>query len=300
MSYRFRRDDRTVRAAVRRVALEEIGAALDETRDPALGVEDRVHQCRKRCKKLRGLLRLVRPGFDGYVLENAAFRDAAALLAGVRDQDVLIETCDHVSVHHGDKADRPVATAIRQRLIEARRASSDEAGLEERLERFRQAMEAARTRAGEWDIGGEEFAAFAPGLRVTIARARRAMRAARDDPAPHAMHEWRKWVKYHWYHARLLQGIWPGPMAAHVAAAGELADLLGRHHDLCVLQSTLAEQPGHYGDPDGVRAFAALAARQEKSAARAAFRKGALLLAERPRALTRRWGAYWTCWRGKA
>lgn len=65
MSFSFRRSDGSVEAAVRRIAVRQIDRALEQIEAPDLEQAARVHEARKRCKKLRGLIRLVRPVFDG-------------------------------------------------------------------------------------------------------------------------------------------------------------------------------------------------------------------------------------------
>ncbi len=85
MAYRIKKGDKSVQAGLRRIADEQIGRALGEIDDDDLDFAEKVHQVRKRCKKLRGLIRLVRPAFDDYSAENGAFRDAAQMLSGVRD-----------------------------------------------------------------------------------------------------------------------------------------------------------------------------------------------------------------------
>lgn len=62
MSYRIR-PDATVRTNVRRLARRELARALAALDEPgALGLQETVHDLRKRCKKVRGVLRLARPG----------------------------------------------------------------------------------------------------------------------------------------------------------------------------------------------------------------------------------------------
>lgn len=299
MSYHFTAGDKSVQAAVRRVALSQIDTAIAEIDSAELSREQVVHQVRKRCKKLRALIRLVRPGFADYARENAAFRDMARTLGGVRDQDVLIETCDKVGTHFGKDADPEALQAVRKILIADKQDARNGALLDERLAVFRQTMAQARQRAQFWIVRGDGFAALSGGLRRTLKQADRAMAAARENATAEDMHEWRKHVKYHWYHARLMRSIWPAAMQAHLAAASELADLLGDHHDLTVLRHRLTEDPGHYGGPDAARSVTKMAAKREEKLAEEVFRKGALLLAERPKALARRWERYWQCWRGE-
>lgn len=299
MSYQFASDDKSVQAAVRRVALDQIDAAIAEIDDAELPREKAVHQVRKRCKKLRALLRLIRPGFADYARENAAFRDLARALGGVRDQDVLIETCDKIGAHYGRDADAEALEAVQSALLAEKQDAAKHAALDDRLAAFRGGMLQARQRAQCWIIEGDGFAALSTGLQKTLKKAASAMATARDEPAADHMHEWRKHVKYHWYHARLLRGIWPDTMQAHVAAASELADLLGDHHDLTVLRERLTKHPDRYGGVDAARMVEKMAAGREEELAGEIFRKGALLLAERPRALVGRWERYWQYSRGE-
>lgn len=46
---------------LRAIARDQVEAALSDLSDPTDDVVAAVHDCRKRCKKLRGLVRLVRP-----------------------------------------------------------------------------------------------------------------------------------------------------------------------------------------------------------------------------------------------
>ena len=80
MAYAITPQDASVEAALRRVAQEEARHALEMVR--ATGeLGPRVHEMRKRVKKLRGLLRLVRPVFPDAAAENAVLRDAVNKLA---------------------------------------------------------------------------------------------------------------------------------------------------------------------------------------------------------------------------
>jgi len=77
MGYKIKRKE-SIRNAVRRVADEQIGKGIAELDDDALPDPEKVHQLRKRCKKLRGLVRLVRPvAEDLYQLDRSA---ASALI----------------------------------------------------------------------------------------------------------------------------------------------------------------------------------------------------------------------------
>ena len=69
MAYTFKRG-KSVQKNVRHIAESQVDKAIAEIDDSDLSMSDTVHQIRKRCKKLRGLIRLVRPRFGAYAAEN--------------------------------------------------------------------------------------------------------------------------------------------------------------------------------------------------------------------------------------
>ena len=298
VAYRIKASDGDVQDAVRRIADEQLDRALREIERGERDFAERVHQVRKRCKKLRGLIRLVRPAFDGYAAENRAIRDAARRVSDLRDADTLIATYDAVAGHFADQIDRRAFAPIRARLTRDARGLRDDPTTPARIEDVRRALEAARERAATWTLDESGFAAVAGGLGKTYGRARARMRTARSNGEDEAMHAWRKRVKYHWYHARLLGDIFPAMLDAQAQVADDLSDLLGDHHDLVVLDARLREAPGDFGTATDLDAFRALLRERKDRLAAEAFGLGRLLLAERRGALVARWGRYWRVARG--
>ncbi len=95
MAYRFSPDDPSLQQALRRIADEELRAALRVLDNTGLPPQA-VHDVRKRAKKLRGLLRLLQGSFPDHARENAALRDAGRLLALRRDAEVRLATFDRL------------------------------------------------------------------------------------------------------------------------------------------------------------------------------------------------------------
>lgn len=295
MAYEFKRNDRTVQTAVRRIARREIEKTLDAMEDGARG--DRIHAARKSCKKLRGLIRLVRPAFPAYARENEALRDAARLLSGPRDAAVLIETYDAIMDAFDDEIDRPAMGRIRHGLTLELKDKRAEEALRDRTELFRQNMRAVLERAPGWKVTQGGFDGLSDGLAKTLHRARKALEAAQADPDAASMHEWRKRVKYHWYHARLLEPCFPEVLRGHRKAAKRLADLLGDHHDLSVFAERLSKDADGLGAAESRDLAIGLARRRQASIEAEAFPLGSRLFAEKPKALSRRWDRWWTIWR---
>ncbi len=300
MAYRFKHGDASVQDGFRRIALDQIDKAIDELGDEALELHAKVHQLRKRCKKLRGLIRLVRPAFGEYRAENACLRDAAHSLSFVRDTDVLIGTYDKVVEAYRDQIARAAFASIRRQLTLRRKGLGErQRDIDRRFAQFGDTMSEARRRVRDWRLSGSGFPVLAGGLARTYKRAAKAMATAQAKPTPEAFHEWRKRIKYHGYHVRLLAPVWPQPMKARLEAAERLGDLLGEHHDLAVFQQTLAAAPNDFGHSADVEVMIGLARRRQAALAADALPLGARLSAEPAGALCARWQAYWTVWRGE-
>jgi CHAD domain-containing protein len=298
MSYAFRPDDRSVQAGFRRIARAELGDALKRL-GGALPDAEAVHGLRKHTKKLRGLIRLVRPVFPDFDTVNATLRDGARRLAPLRDAEVRLATL------RGLAADLPggLPEGVEDRLVaevEALRAGAD---LPAELARLAADLATLRHAARSWRLQGRGWGALAPGLGTTWRRARRGLRQAQDalgrDAAP--FHAWRTAVKHHWYQARLLTPLWPALMDPWIAQVDALGEGLGRHNDLDVLRAHLAA----LDDPALARLATegplaeALEVRM-RAEGEAALVLGARLLADRPQALVRRWGVWWHLWAGQA
>ncbi|WP_343082283.1 CHAD domain-containing protein [Ostreiculturibacter nitratireducens] len=285
MAYRFQSSDKTVQKALRRIALDRIDTSLSALAKRELPRAALVHELRKNIKKLRGLIRLVRPVFPEYRDENAAFRDAGRALSTLRDSDVLAATFDKLA------QTAELDAALRDRLRGA--LVSGPAGMppdpDAALAAHHEALERFRRRARGWKIKEDGFDALEGGLGETWARAHQTMKAASREPTGLALHEWRKRVKDHWYHARLLTPIWPEMMDVHADAAGTLGEALGDARDLALLCEALTPLE----DADDVISLARLREDRLLTDARYIARR---LLSEHTDSLTDRWRGWWKEW----
>ena len=279
---------------IKRIAREQIDGAIAESNGSAAGSNaERIHSIRKRCKKLRGLFRLVRPCLgEAYARENEYFRDAARVLAPLRDTQVGLAAFDAVVGQFQGEFSPGTFEPLRRRLVRPEAQLTDPEPL---LADVCGRMEAARGRMADWPRGGAEGPqAWRSGFERTYRRARRSLAAAYDERTPERFHEWRKSVKYHWYHTRLLSPLWDQTFAARASAANTLGELLGLHHDLAVLRTTLA--------PTGMRAsragslrnsFIALIDRRLTHLEETARPHGLRLFAEKPSQIGSRYEKYW-------
>jgi len=293
MAYRFSQD-KTIEHNLRSIAGQQIDRAIDEVEDATLDRDEAIHQVRKRCKKVRGLIRLVRPAFDDYALANEQLRNAARPLSQARDAGAMVECFDELMSHYGDEVDGERLAPIRAQLEQRRQeALRNQVVLEDRLGTFVQRMREVRPLVDQWQIDADGFEAIAPGLGKTYKRARKGLKRAYRKRDADNFHEWRKRVKYHWCHNRLLRDIWPGVMKARVKETHRLSGLLGDEHDLAVLRQVVSDQQNSVGDTGDLQLLLGLIDRRRAELQAAARPLGERLFGEKPKRLTARYADYW-------
>lgn len=296
MSYTLKHHE-TVQKNLRRIGCNQIDKAIAAIDDPQLDRHEAIHQVRKRCKKLRGLLLLVRPSLGkAYKIENSRFRDIARNLASSRDEQSLVEALERLLAPLDD-AGRANFDAILEEL----RARRDKAAVstgqdpEVLLADARQALVKARGEVNRWYLDSAGFESI-QGLVNNYERGRKAARQAFKTAGAEDFHDWRKRVKYHSNHLNLLQPLWPRVNKAWQRESKALGDRLGNDHDLTLLDALLdaegaslaAEQPR-----EGLRKII----KDEQQRLREESREiGQRLFAEKPAALKKRWQRYWRIW----
>jgi CHAD domain-containing protein len=289
MAYRFNIAE-PVETGVRRIAREQIDEALAAIQSPDLALERVVHEVRRRCKALRALVRLVRPVFPGFDRENAAFRDIARALAGLRDGKVLIDTLDDLTDDESDEAAQRLIARLRKRFA---KPTAKALAVRKALEACAEQLRAARGRVAHWSLDAQGWDALSEGFAKTVKSARHAMTSlARADDAERS-HEWRKHVKHHWHHMRLLRPAGPEAAGERIRLSARLGDLLGERHDLDLFVATLAAQPRRGADAARLDLLAAKARKRAAKLEHKAGQLGERLFDEKPRRLAAKWGERW-------
>lgn len=295
MGFAFIRQ-RNIGKQVRAIAGEQIDKALAECEATDKSLDETVHGLRRRCKKMRGLLRLIEPHFKDFALENRAFRDAADGLAGARDSAVMVETFQALLAkdsQRGGKArlDAEQAGRVLRRLQERLGEAAGSGEGRDLLMAFAGLMRAARKRVEDWSIRGSGFSRIGDGLETTYRQMREGMQAAMEDVTAEALHDWRKDTKYHWHHVSLFEGCAPELLAGRKTLLDDLGELLGDHHNLVVLDETLSGERGLAGSD--IMAVQKLIVERQAELAERAFALGRQLTAEKPATLRRRFEDYW-------
>lgn len=237
-----RRANRAVQAtAVRDELLRYVEAAVKaiRARRPS---DTEIHRARKVLKRARANLRLLRDavGKAAYTHENAALRDAARPLSGVRDAAVILETgytLLSMARRHGPR---------RRLLLKVLRALA-QARLEARAELFRMnatrasaaCLVAAAARMRTWRLEQADMKSVCSGLQRIYRRGREAFAIVCADPTPENLHEWRKQVKYLGQSMEIWKAQGADGVKELIKRADKLADLLGTDHDLAVFEERL-------------------------------------------------------------
>lgn len=283
MPYAILSSDASVNDAFHRILREQIEEAVAAARGEG-ELAPRVHAMRKGVKKMRGLMRLVRPVLPEAASGNALLREAGRRLSELRDSAVMLAAVARIA--EGIDPARRAALEAPFRAHAADHAESAAAI----LPAFAEALENVLHEAGGWRLRKDGWAALEPGLAATWDAARRTMRAARAEPGVEAIHDWRKRVKDHWYQARLLMPIWPEMMKPHVAAADALGEWLGEANDLAVLTERLGQTDLA---PDLVEEAGQRAEARRREILATAFPLGRRLFAADPDHLLARWRVWW-------
>lgn len=290
MAFRFKLAE-PFEEGCKRIGREQIERAQSELKDSDNPVAA-VHETRKSLKRLRALLRLVRPALGESVFraENAHMRDIGRCLSSARDRHVLLETV--VKLESGSESVRKGIGCTMRDLINRKNGESATVEPSAVKDALAQLAEAKR-RFAHLKLAGSGFEIVGPGLQASYHKGRRAFRKAYEDGTDENFHEWRKGAQQHWRHMVLLSRAWPGCLNARVSEARALSQILGDDHDLALLVAFAQAQPQTALKPKQAVEIEALARQRQRELRALARPKGARLFSENAKSLHRRMAAYW-------
>ncbi len=231
-------------------ARDELGA--EGPRDPIVVV----HEVRKAMKRLRALVKLAEGALSPKRLQwlDHKFRKVARRLAAQRDRDMLpdclatllkdLRSRDHdldepTSLPLDEATIRPIVRALNARQSPADPTDADAQA--RRNARLIQRLDALAGQVAQWRFRSDSWATLSRGLGSIYRRARQTGRVLESTPADDFWHAWRKRVKDHLYVTQWLQPIRPKTLQNQADGLAELASVLGREHDLIVLDQWLVE-----------------------------------------------------------
>ena len=181
----FALDDHDVSVGVRHVIDEQVTLAIAEVRGQTADSRDeQVHSARKRCKRLRAVVRLLRGrlGDDLYRRENAAIRDAARELSAARDAQVLLETLDAVVAGSRGRVDAAALGVARQALLDDLAAQRSALDHDATSVAAAAALEVVARHSRAWPLHELRFDDLRPGALRVYRVGRERMWAAMAEP----------------------------------------------------------------------------------------------------------------------
>jgi CHAD domain-containing protein len=229
-----------VSSEIRRIVLRQLDRAASELTsigDPES--DEAIHDARRRVKKIRAIIRLVRPVLDKPFRLDPELRRVSKLLAPVADGQGVIDTLNQLLKRYRSELPRKTAAAIRSDLIDRGKRIDSKASREGVLEKAQTTLRAERRRVKRWRLRADGFRALAPGLKDSVRRARFAMMTAWLHPTAQHHHAWRRHVKNHWFHVRLLSATCGHRLHSYQRQLEALDGILGEYHNLVLLHEVL-------------------------------------------------------------
>ena len=294
---------------LQRICLEQFEASLDSLSSRS-HLDLAVHEIRKSNKRVRALLRMVRPviGEKVYRAENDALAQASRLVAPVRNGKVLLDAATRLRGRYSHLLAPGVFSGIEDRL-QSRHERMMNRILDdpEVLLQVTAIIYRARSRYAAWPTDPSDprygariipnsFRSIGGGVGRTYERGRKAMEVAYRTRTPECFHEWRKQVKYLRHQMEIIDPLWPEVIGGLAASLEHLGDVLGDDHDQTELIGLVAALPELSPDPDERNLLVALSHQRRRELEGAARVMGGRIYAEGVKQFTGRLKAYWSAW----
>lgn len=264
---------------VAQILREHVAAALTLLGSPRPGGA-RIHAARQELKRARAALRLLRESVDSQLFreEDTLLRDAAHQLNDVRDCEVVLRVLSRLQAAFKDGTPGPDLTPLRARLLQERRAATTSA-LREPLATAKKLLMAAKEHTRDWPVEND-LDLLTAAMRRTYRQGRACYHAACESPTDEHLHAWRRQVKYSAYQLEALGSLAPRRMKKRLRRSAKLAKVLGRDHDLLLLQQRIAAV--HLDASSKSRVSGAIR-KERKALQRRALQLGKRLYRARPR-----------------
>lgn len=276
-------------------AFDEASAWLVSRTAP---LERRVHLTRRSIKRLRAMLRLLKPSYGQKITPiNAALRDAARALSGARDAAVVRQTLNKLRKKAATRAENDAIEKLLSLFPEEKAAPPGHA-----MGEAKSLIATARRVLATLHLHENHALTnnIIEGYVAIYRKGQKGLHASEENPTTDGLHEWRKAVQDRRYAAQLFRADWPEAGEAPAKALGTLSDHLGVDHDLAMVADFL-EQVGEDEQLDFVecRALLTLVNRERVKRREKAFALGHELYGSKTGKIRKKWND-WASIRQKA
>lgn len=279
--------------ALKRIVGRQLELAATELKEVGTPKSDeKIHDARRRVKKIRAVVRLVRPSLGRTVRAvDRRLREMSRLLAPVADGQGVVQALDRLGEKYPGDLPEPVRAPIRAGLLERAARTDRKVKVDHVLQTVAFSLRAERERVVGWRLKRGGFRAIAPGLEKSFRSGRKAMRRVLTHPTPDNYHRWRRRLKHQWFHVRLLEARCGRKLIRYGRRLEALDACLGEYHDFALLRSIL------FGDAFVSRQETArrlrMIERYQSELRERARKMGRRIYAERPGHFVRRVRALW-------
>ena len=267
-----------------------IDSAADGLSNESRNGEQDIHQVRTTIKRLRALLRLIRPAVDPAIFnrENVRLRTAARLLSFARDTEVARGTLKTLPVSNQIDQDS-VRSVLSGFEVKVERPND----LDETMAEVRRRLAQTRRNFHRLKLRGTEREILERGLRAVYRQGRNRMRNAIELGEDRAFHRWRIRAKNLYYELEFLESVWPNGLHRLVSRLSKLQDEIGVDHDAAVLRAWLKKTPENFGGSETVQRVVACLDRQTQKLRKRVVPLGQQIWGEKPRRFARRVVRHW-------
>ena len=273
---------------VMRVSDALLQNAVRRIEHPSRNREEDIHSVRTAIKRVRAILRLLRPaiGDPTFRRENTRLKETARLLASMRDAAVGLQTLRGLASTASRERKRSDVSIVHARF--AKQVALPAAIVRERVLRATvRALENHRRRLRRLGISTDDWQAIELGLEKVYRACKRRMKRAFSGGSDDSFHRWRIRLKNLYYELQFLTPLWPKRMHSLIAGLKKAEELMGDDHDLTVLKADLRKTPSHFGDGRVVKRVLSHLKERSRKLRRACQPLAEMILKEKPRDFVR-------------
>lgn len=281
----------TLRDGLLRVVDELIESLTNSQTHVSQNGEEDIHRVRTTIKRLRALLRLIRPAIDPafFNRENARLRTAAALLSFARDAEVARGTLKTLPV--SDEIDREAVRSVLAGLETRVEPAADFHGIRAEVNRR---LEQTRLNFHRLKLRGSDREVLEAGIRAVYRQGRRRMKAAIKKGQDNAFHRWRIRAKNLYYELQFLESVSTKRVGQIVSRLSELENQIGHDHDAAVLRAWLKKQPETFGGDETVHRVVICLDSQTRELRQKVVPLGRKIWRQKPRRFTQKIVRHWS------
>jgi CHAD domain-containing protein len=283
---------------LKRIVVEQLTEAIDYLSHSEAALEEPIHEVRKSVKRLRAVLRLMRPVLgSAYREENTALQEVGRTLSTVRDAHALLETFDELTKKYRKEMGDHHTARLRQTLLAHRQEKENEFDRDRQIPQLVGDLRQIGLRADSWPYGKADIRLLADGVATTLERGGKRYQRAYAESSPENFHDWRKRAKDLRYQLTLLEKLWPEVFTGFLGAAKKLEELLGMDHNLVVLRDTILKRADVVDSDEEIRVLLLLIDAYQRELRIKAEGLGSRIYNEKPKQWRRRVEHSWKAWK---